>query len=87
MATKTKHTAGPWKVNKYKKSQVIFATPDDDNNWGKAEIDGMNLEANAALIAAAPEMYEAIKEALERGNFAMDIHNKLSKALVKAEGN
>ncbi len=68
----------------------------DENNRGIAHSLKSNFgeaKANAHLIAAAPEMYEACKIALEFF-VAYDIHNKgisglslqLREALAKAEG-
>jgi hypothetical protein len=50
-------------------------------------------EANAHLIAAAPDMYEALQEALGifpgdwiNQPYLVDIHIKIQQALAKAEG-
>ena len=53
--------------------------------WGLNVLD--TYEANARLIAAAPELLEACKWALNRmTEFNMLLpENKLTKALVKAE--
>jgi len=61
-----KHTPGPWINNKG--SGWIWATgPDGVKDqiicqfWDNQEDDFENWQQNAALIAAAPEMYEALK--------------------------
>ena len=52
--------------------------------WGKTWDEG---KANAHLIAAAPEMYEVLKEAKERyGNYDPFWSIKVREILVKAEG-
>jgi len=60
--------------------------------------DTIQRDCNAQLIAAAPEMYEALKEAIKtikalHGQDAWDIYNdhspemqKINKAINKAEG-
>ncbi|WP_261531305.1 hypothetical protein [Burkholderia multivorans] len=60
-----KHTPGPWRA-----SAVGMVRTDDDNEYavacvygeyGSPEIDGPVVEANAALIAAAPDMAMALE--------------------------
>jgi len=43
------------------------------------------IEANAYLISAAPDMYEALKEAFEKSHNP-EVEIILMKALAKAEG-
>ena len=85
---KVGHTPGPWNVNPYRKSQVIFALPDRDDTWGKAELEGMNIEANAALIAAVPELLDACKSALSLlgPTNQKAIVRRLENVITKAEG-
>ena len=55
---KTTHTQGEWKVN-------AFWAVVDENDYGIAQIHGIvnekNWEANAKLIAAAPDLLEALE--------------------------
>lgn len=54
--TESKHTSGPWHVVRYEHERFV----NDANDELVAVVEG---EANANLIAAAPEMFEAIKNA------------------------
>ena len=78
------HTPGPWQVkyDELTEEWLVF--------WkrGYASVGGFNNTYNAHLIAAAPEMFDAIilaKDLLEKGNprTAMTI---LGEATVKAKG-
>lgn len=86
---KVKHTPGPWKLN--------GLTIESKHNWiASANSDGINDsnvdEANATLIAAAPELLEACKKLMawlrECDDYAeKSIAWKLGKAAIaKAEG-
>lgn len=67
---KTQHTPGPWKVNEH--SEVTFKDGRicdvDYYNVGRGEKGRYQLphEANARLIAAAPELLDALSECLEQ---------------------
>ena len=97
MSAETKWTPGPWHVLK---ARGYAHGPVDKNNapvvtWtGMArprQEDGM---ANAHLIAAAPELYEALEEALETIHALIDegymayIHQRerIEYAMAKARG-
>jgi hypothetical protein len=61
-----KHTKGNWKIDDNQKLPLAIIV-DDENGEGICEI-GLRTEenkANAKLIAAAPELLEALKELLE----------------------
>lgn len=69
---KPKHTPGPWELGKYEGHFHIIAE-DGGNTWHIADIfdnPNINAKANAALIAAAPEMAEKI-ERLEKERAVM----------------
>ena len=53
----TQHTPGPWTVH-INYASANYTVFDEDGNYG--ETDGDTLTANAALIAAAPEMLAAL---------------------------
>lgn len=68
----TKHTPGPWKTGRFDKDTVwagnmrhmcrIFPVTD---KIGEAEKSKTEAEANARLIAAAPDMYELLRAVLK----------------------
>lgn len=70
--TTTKHTPGPWLASKYPRSNayVVTTTPGDAKGdianvlFGLGSKIAEETEANARLIAAAPELLEAAIEAL-----------------------
>lgn len=94
----SKHTLGPWEwSNQYKSS-------DNSDTWSLIGADGYGIlscdgeanspqscnKADAQLIAAAPELLEALKladAALEGANMNMDVvKRKVKAAIAKAEG-
>jgi hypothetical protein len=44
------------------------------------------MEANARLIAAAPELLEACKQALRRTSMSDGLREEIEAAIAKAEG-
>jgi hypothetical protein len=70
MKMKTKHTQGPWRAEKWDYSQCpnkLMVQTDKDAVCEILDLWCMNerteeRDANARLIAAAPEMLEALKE-------------------------
>jgi hypothetical protein len=83
-----KHTPGPWKAGTARRSsnfgdmaafvhgpgpakiaKVWSGDPSDETNGNKAE-------ANARLIAAAPDLLEALKDIVEQWDAAKDPHSK-----------
>ena len=94
---KDKHTPGPWIVAE---DQV----GDDDGNtiadvtlfneWNTTEgivTKEMPWEANARLIAAAPELLEILEESVWYIDFgdsgAIEWHEQMEKLIAKIEGN
>ena len=63
------HTPGPWKIDPVPPLAVIADNEDGD---GIATLEGdagfPEIHANARLIAAAPDLLEALKEAIEELN-------------------
>ncbi len=62
MSNNTKHTPGPWKTRHNEKSWTIRA---EYELVTKIEDLNSSSEANAHLIAAAPEMYRVLEQCLE----------------------
>ncbi len=97
----TKHTPGPWRVYRAPNGGPIIGIGGADG-WGVTDPhfrlwnDGGEREANASLIAAAPDMLEALKEnekglAILAGQFPdhLGIRQDLERtraAIAKAEG-
>ena len=86
-----KHTKGPWKTEK---TGLIYQ---ESNNQGIARLVSSGTKQDAHLIAAAPEMYEAIEYILKEvtvlpgtgkqdGNIGHRHIDKLKDALKKARG-
>lgn len=83
----TKHTKGKWKINQYNdavytnlNNNILFERP--HGGEGKN-----NFEANANLIAAAPELLEALKNIENDDNrIPKTIWDMRNKAIQKAEG-
>lgn len=59
-----RHTKGPWKVIKHSKGFEVFSKGEDVSVCEMSADDDQSLK-NAHLIAAAPEMLEALTYALE----------------------
>lgn len=86
---RTKHTPGPWIESKHfdKNEDVILQIVQiDDQSKVIATCDSPYDDANARLIAAAPEMLEALKAAMD-GNIKRTVrYQMIAKAINKAEG-
>ncbi len=94
------YTKGKWSIsNDYPKAgdRVIIATLPNGGVKSIAKLTLQHLpedtEANAHLIAVAPEMYEAVIEAqkvillaLDKDIFYPNLARKVKQALAKAEG-
>ena len=96
--TNTQHTPGPWRFEP--ETKTIRSVP---ANYWLATMDSwdgaVNNEANARLMASAPELLEALKLALAQakhygptnpdelgGKFACDVIRQCDAAIAKAEG-
>jgi len=89
----TQHTPGPWIADTLVGAIFTDATYDllaDTYPMGVGD-----MSANARLIAAAPEMLEALKEADDylTGNYNLNsigamsqLHRNFKKAITKAKG-
>ncbi len=100
---KERFTPGPWEVwdNRDKETTEHDYAVGDKDGWLVAEIGNDNIdieEANASLIAAAPEMYALLDEIRMEVYDAIDEYgdgilvlpeetfDKIAKLLVKARG-
>ena len=94
MSEKVTHTAGPWELcNKGDygdfdgNSRVILG---DDRRLAVVHVSDDETDANARLIAAAPDLLEACKDALDALYHAEDtmepLRESLRAAISKAEG-
>lgn len=64
MSSEARHTPGPWEAQGTSGGWELFAWPDDGQVGdfiGKIWAGERNAEANARLIAAAPELLEVLK--------------------------
>jgi len=100
-----KFTPGPWKVDfnnstkpfiniQDQEKNIIASVPDSELIYGDQTIIAFeDIEANAQLIAAAPDMYEALTRACDRYCIGYDGDNIVNcdnciiqKAIRKARG-
>lgn len=91
---KTKHTPGPWKVLEIKNDkELMFIVKSDERMIGSfhgfySDADD-KLKADANLLAAAPEMLEALdyaQECIEKGIKSDDFLWQLDALIKKARG-
>jgi hypothetical protein len=75
-----KHTPGPWNGISYNAEDLSFDTVRIKND--KCDVVCITNHANAALIAAAPEMLEALATIYGLANLQPLLETKYSKALV-----
>lgn len=68
----SKHTPGPWKVEN---DHYITAGIDYVADVGDATTRDKEIAANARLIAAAPDLLEACKEAIEMSHWLRSLRN------------
>ncbi len=81
------HTPGPWHVLNHSMQCIIRSENFEETFTNIAVTPGLNgnAEANARLIAAAPDLLEACKSALDEGDDYVAM-KKLKAAIAKAEG-
>lgn len=85
MSTEIKATPGPWWLDCTSDPDYIFA-----NDGMVAEIRGNGADlprlANARLIAAAPEMLEALELLIAQGAFPTEAYEKALAMIRKVRG-
>lgn len=80
------YTPGPWTMDRYSREWVV--APDNDPS-GEVVIARCQSEANASLIAAAPDLLAACEAAVVSADYegkADFIRAKLLAAIAKARG-
>ena len=97
---KLKYTKGEWEISRTELGITLFDSGDyaiGEMHWGLC-IPDEQIKANAHLISASPDMYEAIEnfiDATERTRKTSEVkfsvkqslaYSTLKKALAKAEG-
>ena len=95
------HTPGPWEAveNGGRLATDVFAGDLQiaDCDWPQGELDGVTLESNARLIAAAPDLYEFARDIRDNYDHEECYHRngmagmccrvcKAEAILAKAEG-
>lgn len=94
-----KHTAGPWKVvdNEWE-MDIVSPRTNVYEEYTIATVRTGNHEANARLIAAAPELLEALKQTVGQFKFKWpslpteyrmwiaELSEQIEAAITKAEG-
>jgi len=87
------HTKGPWdSVQGSTTGRTVIATASTKARRNVAHVGGPDREANARLIAAAPDLLEALKimtglVLIKYGNLHEDVNAEIAKAdaaIVKA---
>lgn len=88
-----KHTPGPWKTDfvDWSDGRVYYVDGDEDF-CVELQITDPNKEANANLIATAPDMLEALEDVQKYVTFRMHLDyeketaEKVDKAIAQAKG-
>lgn len=82
----TKHTPGPWKITRnVTPGQFGTDTKIRDSRDGVIAVMHVNADANAHLLAAAPDLYEALKRSRAQWIHSVNAEFCLA-AIAKAEG-
>lgn len=81
MSTKTKATPGPWKVEGSSTAHIVSRHTPKGRKVASLLVSTHEDSANAHLIAAAPEMLEAICTIYGLANLQSLLETKYSKAL------
>lgn len=90
MSAKSKHTPGPWGIDDYNRVVAEDGNPIVVNGLAIPLVNTPESKANARLIAAAPELLEALMladAALSGANMNMNVvQRKVQGAIAKAKG-
>ena len=90
MINKSEHTPGPWSIDTRGGGLTIRATDKPNSNaWDIAHVTS-GSGANAALIAAAPDMYDILNEVEEASRLRRPIRKatwlKVCEVLRRIDG-
>jgi hypothetical protein len=85
-----KHTPGPWVTDDKQSGDVFrYVMPEDGSVLPicRLDVDRFETEANARLIAAAPELLEALKEIVRNDPWGSSSAGMIARAAItKATG-
>lgn len=88
------HTPGPWEIRRSTKGYAYaIRAPNgkrvkDVTRWAAISVPSLpEGEANARLIAAAPEMLTILQWLNTKGGLGYDVHDRLHAIIAKATGN
>lgn len=94
--SETKFTPGPWVLIEGQFNSEVEVTTDSRQENSKGKICGMDIyfdgshgveqPANAHLIAAAPEMYEMLRDILKNYECGSFVDEQMELVLAKARG-
>jgi len=92
--TTTQHTAGPWRVfDAFTNPEIVTDRPTACETESLVQFKGQkNAKANARLMAAAPELLDALEElhfvtdSKTSGRSLEDARELAAKAIAKAKG-
>jgi len=92
--TTTQHTAGPWRVfDAFTNPEIVTDRPTAFETESLVQFKGQkNAKANARLMAAAPELLDALEElhfvtdSKTSGGSLEDARELAAKAIAKAKG-
>ena len=81
------YTQGPWEITgkTVYLNQIGFGKPKDPIGCVYGDPDYIETKSNARLCAAAPEMYEALRNILKNGNFGGKDFDHAKKVIAKLE--
>lgn len=84
MQNGSKHTPGPWTAECLNADTDCWQVPEPLVSCG-SDGDYLN-EANARLMAAAPELLEMLREIVQRVEIRQERRDRIEALIAKAEG-
>ena len=84
---RTKHTNGQWTAEKINKNYMILSDRMYIGSISSSDVESEQAEANAQLIASAPELLEAllaVQKDLEQFSLLPSTENLINNAILKA---